>query len=186
MKYNPEMDGIDHINIYSRSRIKLGRELSHFANMPINIPEHGAFSSVEGYWYWLSCHRDELRELHGLEAKKVGRELRRANRQLPDTHPDKKFAINENFNELIMAANRIKIDTYPDLKHQLVSSSLPLVHYYVVTKNGKRVSQEMDHGSWIWEDISRYRSELKGQPEEKIKKTYDIEKETEGDQFSLF
>lgn len=49
---NPELDGIDHINVYSQGKTKLGRLLSNFANTPFEIPGLGRFQSVESYWYY--------------------------------------------------------------------------------------------------------------------------------------
>lgn len=78
--FDPAMDGVDHINVYSRGRTGLGRVLTNFAHTPFTVPEHGTFASVEGYWYWLQCPagaaRERLRPLHGHRAKQIGRELR--------------------------------------------------------------------------------------------------------------
>ena len=68
-------DGIDHINIYSKGKTLIGRQLSNFAEIPFDHPKHGKFMSVEGYWYWLSCKDDILRKLSGFKAKEYGREI---------------------------------------------------------------------------------------------------------------
>lgn len=183
--YNPDLDGVDHLNVYSKAKTKLGRELSHFAHTPIEIPEHGRFASVEGYWYWLSSRRDELRELHGVDAKAQGRSFRDRNQRLPDTHPDKKLAVVDNFSELIMQANRIKIDTYPGIKSMLINSDLPLVHYYVMYRDHQQTVKVVDGDSWVWNDIAKYRAELKGEPEP-VFDTIKPKREVEEDQLSLF
>jgi predicted NAD-dependent protein-ADP-ribosyltransferase YbiA (DUF1768 family) len=71
------MDGITHINIYSKGKTTLGRELSNFANTPIEVTD-GYFESIEGYWYWLgSSNKDKelLRNMSGFQAKQYGRNL---------------------------------------------------------------------------------------------------------------
>lgn len=71
---NPENDGIDHINIYSKGKTDLGRFLSNFAHTPISSSQFGNFESIEGLWYWLGTRNEKLRNLHGFLAKKIGRE----------------------------------------------------------------------------------------------------------------
>lgn len=68
------MDGVTHINVYSRGETAVGRWLSNFTRCSLET-EDGNFESIEGYWYWLTTHDCELRELHGFLAKKVGREF---------------------------------------------------------------------------------------------------------------
>lgn len=34
MNFKPEMDGIDHINVYSKGKTELGKLLSNFARTP--------------------------------------------------------------------------------------------------------------------------------------------------------
>lgn len=163
--YDPSLDGIEHLNIYSRAKTRLGRDLSHFAHTPIEIPEDGCFESVEGYWYWLSCHDDALRRCHGHQAKRMGRERRKSNDSLM-LNDDRKVIIPPfDFKAKIMQANRIKIDSHPDIKDRLMSSTLPLVHYYVMQRFGQQFVQDKGNDNWIWNDIAKYRSELKGEPE---------------------
>jgi len=69
MKFSRNDDGLSHINIYSKGMTELGRLLSNFANTPVNTPQDGKFTSIEGYWYWLlgkNDNREVLRTLHGL------------------------------------------------------------------------------------------------------------------------
>lgn len=40
-KYTPDNDGITHINLYSKSRTVLGRQLSNFAHSPFKHPKYG-------------------------------------------------------------------------------------------------------------------------------------------------
>lgn len=71
----PENKGIDHINVYSKSRTPLGRMLSNWYSCLLET-EDGLFQSVEGYFFWLGLQdcpeRDILRSLSGYKAKQEG------------------------------------------------------------------------------------------------------------------
>lgn len=143
--YNPEEDGVTHINVYSKARTELGRLMSNFTYSPFVHPQHGNFDSIEGYWYWLSTGADRLRKLSGYKAKKLGRELRGA-----DWSP--KEDLFTNFQECIKTAITEKIITNDRLRELLADSTLPFVHYYVMYE--RVLPQESD--SWImehWEDL---------------------------------
>src|SRR5690554_2616552 len=75
---NPEVDGIDHINIYSKAKTELAKFLTNFSYSPIDT-EDGHFNSIEAHWYWLGTDhpdKDKLRKLSGFKAKQTGRELK--------------------------------------------------------------------------------------------------------------
>lgn len=118
MILDPAMDGISHINIYSKAATQLGRALSNFAHIPFEIPGEGEFASVEGYWYYLGtgCKHEKLRTLHGYEAKKFGKNLEKV--PCPD------------FQQRIENAVRCKMEALPALKEAFKKSTLPLQHYY--------------------------------------------------------
>ena len=147
----PHMDGIDHINIYSKGKTKLGRFLSNFAYSPIET-EDGRFTSVEGYWYWLMCKhqhqdKDRLRKLSGFAAKKFGREL-----------VCKDWIDDATFKNKIRRAIGIKIKNMRrDLFTDFVLSPLPFKHYYVY--GGKVV--EVEQGEWIIDHIETIRRKYK-------------------------
>jgi hypothetical protein len=77
MALNPNNDGIDHINIYSRSGCQLGFFLSHFSKTPFVHPDYGNFESMEGFWYFAKTgfQHNYLRGLYGNEAKAFGKKL---------------------------------------------------------------------------------------------------------------
>lgn len=164
MKYEPEDDGLTHINIYSRGKTELGRLLSNFAHTPIVIPGYGYFQSVEGFWYWLlilmlgieTPRIRELRDVWGFEAKKLGRELiaqRNGEHSLPK-NLELAFSVD------ILRALRIKLDTHEHIRQLLVESMLPFTHYYVI--RGKQFPVE--RYLWLtefWEIARRdYQREL--------------------------
>lgn len=126
---SPDTEGKNHYNIYSRSRTELGQFLSHFTYHPITTYEHGAFNSIEGYWYWLKYRDDNLRLLSGYEAKQYGQDLSKT--RLVVLSPD-----TEEFKHDILFATDMKLNSMPDLlKLRLSESRLPLIHAYV--QNGK-------------------------------------------------
>lgn len=122
----PEDDGKTHINIYSKGKTRLGRDLSNFAHTPFTHKEHGAFASVEGYWYWLTRQDERLRHAHGFEAKQLGQSL-----------PEVKRWHSEKFQSLIVEALEAKLAKHPAISSELSKTSLPLTHYYANYYNGK-------------------------------------------------
>lgn len=140
MSYNENEDGVTHINVYSKGKTELGRFLSNFSLSPIET-EDGHFNSIEGYWYWLGTNsekKDELRKLHGFQAKQVGRELRGN-----DWNDDLIFK------EKILKAIKIKINSNKNMKKILLENKLPLTHYYVY--DGKSVG--VPGSKWIIDGI---------------------------------
>jgi hypothetical protein len=144
MNIDPELDGIDHINIYSQSKTELGRFLSNFAYSPFDHPEDGNFVSVEGYWYWLGCKNDQLRTLYGAMAKKIGREY-----DAPDYIEDSEFK------RKIKIAILIKIKN-SNFLNMFKESTLPFLHYY--NYKGKIVVPK--EGVWVIEYIENLRKFL--------------------------
>lgn len=136
-------DGIDHINIYSKGKTKLGRALSNFSHLRVNTID-GSFESIEGYWYWLGCNdknKEKLRKCYGFSAKKLGRELR-----AKDWNNDGIFKIK------ILSAMLDKLLRYPNLFEVFKKSSLPFKHYYCFGYPPKII--EPKNGKWIvdsWE-----------------------------------
>jgi predicted NAD-dependent protein-ADP-ribosyltransferase YbiA (DUF1768 family) len=124
MTFNPENDGIDHLNVYSQGKTKLGVFASNFAPTPIQT-EEGLFGSIESYWYWLQTSapdRDLLCTAAGARAKKIGRAMRKEFPAPPD----------ERFQEKIKQAITDKFEGWPDMLKLLRENTLPLVHYYVM------------------------------------------------------
>lgn len=118
-KLKNEVDGKDHINIYSRGSTELGQLLSHFSNTFFNHPVFGPFDSMEGFWYYMRSKEkdDQLRYLSGYAAKKYGRVL--------------EPAWYDEFWEDVLAANYQKVIQNPHIKRMLMASTLPFQHYYL-------------------------------------------------------
>lgn len=146
---DPDRDGIDHINVYSKGKTELGRLLSNFAHTPFKC-EDGHFESVEGYWYWLLsdvAEREVLRKLYGWNAKDIGKYL------VDDDYHIKK---DEEFRRKIKLAIWIKLNTHLELKTMVIDSTLPFEHYYVYKDNIVEGSAQ-----WIIDFLERARNELK-------------------------
>lgn len=137
-----DIDGIHHINIYSKGKTEMGKWLSNFSESHIQT-ENGWFASVEGYWYWLTTLKDQLRQLHGFPAKKLGKESEKIMTYSEEAFKDK-----------ICKALDLKIKNRP---RDVASISLPLKHYY--DYGGKRVYQPKY--DWIVEHIEKRIVELK-------------------------
>ena len=146
--FTPKNDGINHINIYSKGSTWLGQKLSNFALAPFEC-EHGKFNSIEGYWFWLSSGKqhDDLRELHGFQAKKKGEECKFHDR-----------APVNNFNEYIKEAIRCKIRTHKDIRVELKNSTLPLLHYYYYGDIRNPQIITLKKHDWMVDEFTRIRS----------------------------
>ena len=138
-----DIDGIHHINIYSKAKTEVGKWLPNFSYSPIET-EDGHFNSVEGYWYWLTTLNDNLRNTHGFAAKKLGKEGEKLI-EIP----------NEIFKEKICRALDTKLKTNP--KWVAEQCNLPLKHYYEY--GGKRV--EKQEYNWITEHIQKRVNQLR-------------------------
>lgn len=155
--YEPDGDGVTHINVYSKGKTELGRLLSNFAHTPFEHYKHGHFSSIEAYWYWLSTGmtHDELRGLYGFDAKKLGLALRTA-------AGDVERPLVKDFNAMIKQAILIKIESTPKLRELLHYSELPLTHYYVWGKGEDyKITYPIQH-NFLYEYMEVVRRWLNG------------------------
>lgn len=135
-------DGIDCINVYSKGKTLLGRELSNFAHTPFKGTVL-QFESVEGWWYWFTTGKkyDHLASLWGFCAKKEGRKY------------SKEFDITPNILKMVY---KLKIDHNANVRQMLIKSHLPFTHYYEY--NGKIVKTRWQWTGELWNEV---REELK-------------------------
>lgn len=140
------LDGVDHINIYSKGKTEIGRWLSNFSYSPIQT-EHGWFNSIEGYWYWHATLNDELRDLHGFSAKKVGKESEKIIELSPDI-----------FQQKIKTAIDLKLKLRP---RDIANINLPLAHYYEYGSGNSAKRIEKPEYNWITEHIELRVKQLK-------------------------
>lgn len=122
--FDPLLEGITHINVYTKSIFTLGQGLSNLSDRSVELPE-GHFQSLEGYWYWLlTGGQDEgFKTLHGYNAKKKGVKMLEEGLGVISSE-------DEAFRERFKSALRCKLRQHPDLLTELVKSTLPLKHYY--------------------------------------------------------
>lgn len=121
--HTPETDGITHINMYSRGKTQLGRDLSNFSYHPFVHPKFGRFVSLEGFWYWLLTENDELRDNYDINAKILGRHS--------ILHSGKIERDPYWFRLAYMSAAICKLQQHPSLMKAFQDNPLPLNHYYV-------------------------------------------------------
>ena len=145
----PKLDGITHINIYSKAKTQLGRMLSNFANTPFTHPVYGAFASIEGYWYWLSTGKthDNLKNLCGLEAKHTGRKYKRVH-----------YA---EFESDVIEGLKCKLHQHPEIMKMFLESHLPFSHYYYYGEETNPIVVENNKVTWIVNWFENYRRELR-------------------------
>ena len=146
--YGPMTEGQDHINVFSRSRLELGRMLSNFALSPFEHPVYGRFASVEAFYYWLSTgmQHQQLKSLYGYEAKQIGSKFPKV------PHPS--------FQDEIITALRLKIEQNERLAEMLRDSRLPIVHYYYYGSINNCKVQELPEHHSMTDAIGEVRAEL--------------------------
>jgi hypothetical protein len=120
-------DGYQFINTYSKSKTTLGRALSNFAHSPFTHPKLGSFQSIEGAWYYLFTGKlhDELRLLHGARAKIEGR------KKIPPEWAEENIELSDRFKKQIIECIQCKLRQNRDILMALISTDLPLEHFYV-------------------------------------------------------
>lgn len=154
--FKRENDGIDHINVYSKSRSKLGRSLSNFAHTPITLQDN-YFESVESWWYWtkmININKTTLFPVFSDEqlfeiTTKVGKDAKSYFREL---YPDDSGSFNPTKEELKIAYKQ-KLIQHPEIKDLLLLNKLPISHYYMMFD--KQISA--DSTLWtakLWEEIA--------------------------------
>lgn len=131
------LDGITHINVYSKGRTELGQRLAHWAHTPFVHPHYGSFNSMEAFWHWLkSANRpDELRLLWSNRARDMGRNL-----------PMRKSV--PYFYEIINEANYLRIEQHARLKELFVDSVLPFDYYYLHGESAPVLVRPMNY-DWL-------------------------------------
>ena len=149
VNYLPVNEGVDHINVYSKSKLLVGRQLSNFHFAPFRHTQDGDFMSVEGYWYWLATgsKHDEFRVLSGVTAKTEGQlRVKKSGRvDVPD------------FNERVLEAIRCKLRQHRDILDNLTNTTLPLTHYYWFGEITEPKIVTLEKHMWIIDEITRIR-----------------------------
>lgn len=130
------MDGVTHINIFSKSKCELGRMMSNF--YPSVVVYNGIeFANIECYWHWLKYDVSYIREyispsiadkidaircMDGINAKKYSRQLSHLYKHLMVQRSD--------FHDLIKTMIIQKVYHNRELLIGLSNTKLPFTHYY--------------------------------------------------------
>ncbi|QAX96204.1 hypothetical protein [Vibrio phage vB_VmeM-Yong XC32] len=164
---NPNRDGYDHINVYSKGQTEIGRALTHFADLSFSHPDFGYFKTVEGAWYFIrttmldkawpadvKAKIDKLKSARGYEAKKLGKEI------LATVKEEEWVGFpEEEFRDEIHFCNRLKLQSNSRTAQLFSETSLPLVHYYVFGEGEKAIARPGSH-QWVLEGLEKIREEL--------------------------
>jgi len=159
MDFKPEYDGFDHVNVYSKSKSKLGRMLSNFAHTPITIDEN-RFESIESWWYWSKMNNINNSHLFQFFTEeqissvktKIGNEAKEFFRSL-FKGDSSKFSPNK---DQLKKAYLQKLTEHPEIEKLLFENKLPLAHYYMMFD--RKISAEST--MWtakLWEEIKEDR-----------------------------
>ena len=149
----PKYEGYDHINIYSKSKLKLGRSLASSFHSVFIHPEYGMFRSIDGFYFWLLTGRlyPELKKLHGYKASEFGKKKHKA------------IKIDKKFKEEIQAAICYKIMQNQYIQELLIDSELPLTcyYYYGEAMHEPKVYDQYKKNDYIVHAIEEIRIRLK-------------------------
>lgn len=148
---SPKTDGIDHINIYSRGKTKLGKYLSNFYEDNF-VCDDGKFKTIEGYWFWLQCDNknlvETLRTTSGFTSKILGTKYR-----------TRHWSEISDFKSKIILAMENKVAQNIYIANEMIKSTLPFTHYYYITDDEMLYLGETY--DWIIQEWERIRIELK-------------------------
>lgn len=118
-----KIDGVDHINAYSKGKTALGRFLTHFYKHPVHTQQYGSFASIENLWQWLNYEREELRDCEPHMAKMIPKRKKYYKLR---TSPYTVAACRQ----IIIQAHIQKLKENPEMAELFVNNALPVVHYY--------------------------------------------------------
>lgn len=153
--WSPVNDGVDHINIYTKSKTLLGRLLTNLHDCQFTVPGYGTFQSLEGFWYYYltGCQHEEFHNKRGFDAKKSGKGVR-------DDRIDKE-GLTEEQKGVILEAIRCKLRQNRDILLALARSDLPFAHYYFYGEPENAKIIELPQYDWMIEEFERLRNLLK-------------------------
>lgn len=142
---DPEKEGLDYINVYSKAKTQLGKRLSHLTVYPTEHPRFGRFDTMEGFWYYLATGMvyERFRTMSGFEAKAAGKEAKSI--PMPE------------FEDEIRYANCLKLYTHRHILNDLLDSTLPLVHFYCYRNHNGAVVRPANRSVWLMKFFEQIR-----------------------------
>lgn len=152
---DPGQDGETHINVYTKSRVELGRLLTNPSRIPVSLYRFGDFAGMEAFWYWLStgCRFHDLRVAQGLKAKSIAKERQYKSTYIPG------------FEGLIKYATTLKVMGDDGLREMFFASSLPFLHYYAYGEYPEVAVRPANSSLWT----VRHLTEMRALGEEGVK-----------------
>ncbi|AWY10114.1 hypothetical protein [Vibrio phage VP-1] len=140
LPHTPQYEGISHINMYSQSKLEVGRVLSNFYRYEGVAVVNGhevCYNTIEGLWQYLKTGNIELLFMEGREAKNAAKKMK----VLP---PVNRKVDHEQFHDIIFTAMKRKIAGHPYHLQFLKNNPLPIVHYYVCLGSNKAIQYKDD------------------------------------------
>lgn len=163
-EWNPDEDGITHINCYDAGNTVLGVMLSIFYNSFFDHPVHGEFNTLEGAWHYIKYQAVEkkedellayetLRLLNGRKAQVVGRTLKEKFADRYSGYPD-------NFEKDISECIAFKIYSNKTICRLMKESELPFAFYHVEKRHSDVITERCPN-EWFVALLENIRSYLK-------------------------
>lgn len=151
---NNNDDGVKFINIYSKAKTSLGKQLTNMYHYTF-IYDGIQFISVEQAWhfYKFSKYPELANQILQFKNSFDCLKFARANQQ----EDASKSVQSPVFRLLMQDVIRTRIDADIDLKNQLRNSWLPFEHYYAY---GDKVQDQRDKYEWLINIFEDYRTEL--------------------------
>jgi len=164
-----EFDGVTHVNIYSKSKTKLGRSLSHFSNFSFEI-NNMKFENFEGYYFYILLKEyfkkfdykvpkyftTFLQTYQGSEIRKTVLEFIKINKIKQNELI--KIKNSEIFKSQIIQGLKERLKQNKILLQMLKENDLPFKHYYVY---GDKIIDKNDGFEYIIEFYNKVSKKLK-------------------------
>ena len=116
------------LNIWSRSEEEIGRLMSHFAHTPFEL-DGVTFGSVEAFYTWLFCGPAKRLKVAPLWGPRAKHECPKNPPATYDYHGRTIVRSSPEHYELILRANRAKLDAHPQIARMFVASHpRPIIH----------------------------------------------------------
>ena len=138
-----EKDGEDHVCIERKARTELGRALClDNGDYPFTSRYFGRFSSIEGFWLYVTCpnfnRREHLRTVHGASLQGIRREALATSNKV------------NNIRAIVMQAMYDRIVQNEKLRTLFIDNTLPFDMYHIDNETGRRMrAPHMTHMAYV-------------------------------------
>ncbi len=171
--YKSQVDGVDHINIYSFGKTELGRMLAPETNGRFVHPIIGPFNCLTGFWAYVKSksRKNTYRTKDARSCLNIVNKFNDAQPNVP------------NFKAIITSGIYYKVMSDETLKNMVKESTLPFEMYYVKTREeinpvtGKKVTYEIkvqqNYAAWMKASYEEVRRAIKDGVEPDLTKFLD-------------